>query len=43
MLLDVERGPRGQIYALSQGQWNGEREGSPALANTGRLVVVHRD
>ena len=43
MLLDVERGPRGQIYTLSQGQWNGEREGSPALANTGRLVVVHRD
>jgi hypothetical protein len=43
MLIDVERGPRGKLYALSQGQWNGVGEGSPALPNTGRLVIVERD
>jgi hypothetical protein len=42
MVLDVERGPHGKLYALSQGQWNGVEEGSPALPNTGRLVVVGR-
>jgi sugar lactone lactonase YvrE len=43
MVLDVERGPGGTLYALSQGQWNGVGEGSPAFANTGRLVTVRRD
>jgi hypothetical protein len=43
MLVDVERGPGGRLYALSQGQWNGVGEGSPAFPNTGRLVVVRRD
>jgi hypothetical protein len=43
MVLDVERGPHGKLYALSQGQWNGVEEGSPAFPNTGRLVVVGRD
>jgi hypothetical protein len=43
MLIDVERGPHGKLYALSQGQWNGEGEGTPALPNTGRLVIVKRD
>jgi hypothetical protein len=43
MLIDVERGPRGKLYALSQGQWDGVGEGSPALPNTGRLVIVERD
>jgi hypothetical protein len=43
MLIDVERGPHGKLYALSQGQWNGVGEGSPALPNTGRLLVVERD
>ena len=43
MLVDVERGPRGKLYALSQGQWDGVGEGSPALPNTGRLVIVKRD
>jgi hypothetical protein len=40
MLIDVERGPHGKLYALSQGQWDGVGEGSRAQANTGRLVVV---
>jgi hypothetical protein len=43
MLIDVERGPHGKLYALSQGQWDGVGEGSRALPNTGRLVVVGRD
>jgi hypothetical protein len=43
MLIDVERGPHGKLYALSQGQWNGVAEGTPALPNTGRLVIVKRD
>jgi len=40
MLVDVEAGAHGKLYALSQGQWNGVGEGSPALPNTGRLVIV---
>jgi len=43
MLIDVERGPHGKLYALSQGQWDGVAEGTPALPNTGRLVIVKRD
>jgi hypothetical protein len=42
MLIDVERGPHGKLYALSQGQWDGVGEGSRALPDTGRLVVVGR-
>jgi hypothetical protein len=42
MLIDVERGPHGKLYGLSQGQWDGVAEGSRALPNTGRLVVVGR-
>ncbi len=42
MLIDVERGPRGKLYGLSQGQWDGVGEGSRALPDTGRLVVVGR-
>ena len=30
------------LYALSQGQWDGVAEGSPAVPNTGRLVKVDR-
>jgi hypothetical protein len=40
MLIDVEWGPRGRLYGLSQGQWDGVGEGSRAASNTGRLVVV---
>lgn len=43
MLIDVERGPHGQLYGLSQGRWNGVGEGSPARKNTGRLVTVERN
>jgi hypothetical protein len=43
MLIDVERGPNGRLYALSQGQWNGVGEGSPANENTGRLLIVRRN
>ena len=42
MLIDVERGPRGTLYAVSQGQWDGVGEGSRADPDTGRLVVVGR-
>ena len=42
MLIDVERGPHGKLYGISQGQWDGVGEGSRALPDTGRLVVVGR-
>ena len=42
MLIDVERGAHGKLYALSQGEWDGVGEGSRALPDTGRLVVVGR-
>jgi hypothetical protein len=40
MLIDVEFGPHGRLYGLSQGEWDGVGEGSRAKPNTGRLVVV---
>ena len=40
MLVDVELGSHHTLYALSQGDWDGVAEGSPALPNTGRLVRV---
>jgi len=43
LLVDVEYGPGHRLYALSQGVWNGEGEGSPALPDTGTLVEVERD
>ena len=42
MLIDVERGPNGVLYGLSQGNWDGIGEGSRAFEDTGRLVVVGR-
>ncbi len=42
MLIDVEQGPHGRLYGLSQGQWDGVGEGSRAEPDTGRLVVVGR-
>lgn len=41
LLVDVEFGPAGTLYALSQGVWDGPYEGSPALPNTGSLVMVN--
>jgi hypothetical protein len=43
MLIDVEHGPDDQLYAVSQGQWDGVGEGSRADPNTGRLLVVEPD
>ena len=43
MVVDVERGPGGKLFALSQGTWDEVTEGSPALPNTGQLVVVGDD
>ena len=40
LLVDVEFDPRAGLYALSQGQWDGVAEGSPAWPDTGRLVTV---
>ena len=42
MVVDVEFGGH-NLYALSQGMWNGEGEGSPAFPDTGRLVKVERN
>jgi hypothetical protein len=38
MTVDVELGRHHTVYALSQGNWNGEGEGSPAFPDSGRLV-----
>jgi sugar lactone lactonase YvrE len=44
LLVDVEFGPHGRLYALSQGDFPpGAPEGSPALPNTGALVKVNGD
>lgn len=43
MIVDVEMGRGNQLYALSQGEWDGAGEGSPALPDTGRLVLVGDD
>ncbi len=41
MIVDVEFGPRGKLYALSQGDFGGGDPGSPAAPNTGRLLRVN--
>jgi hypothetical protein len=40
LLVDVELGRGSDLYALSQGQWDGVAEGSPAVPDTGRLLKV---
>lgn len=43
LLVDVECGPDGALYALSQGESPGDVEpGSPALPDSGRLLLVGR-
>lgn len=42
LVVDVELGRGLDLYALSQGQWDGVAEGSPAAPDTGRLVRVDR-
>jgi hypothetical protein len=41
LVVDVEFGRGRQLYALSQGDFSGGPEGSPALPNTGSLVRVN--
>lgn len=43
MIVDVAIGPRGVLYALSQGDWGGGNPGDPATPQTGRLLRVERD
>ncbi len=43
LLVDVEFNRGQTMYALSQGTWNGQGEGSPALPETGALVRVNSD
>jgi len=43
LLVDVEFGLGRTLYVLSQGQWNGEFEGSPAIPYDGSLLEVNED
>jgi sugar lactone lactonase YvrE len=43
LLVDVEFGRGRRLYALSQGDFSGGPDGSPALPNTGSLVEVNSD
>ena len=43
LLVDVEFGPRGTLYALLQGFWDGPFEGAPAQPDSGALVKVNPD
>ena len=43
LLVDVEVGRGRILFALSQGIWDGAGEGSPALPNTGSLLMVNND
>ncbi|MGZ8511468.1 MAG: ScyD/ScyE family protein, partial [Chitinophagaceae bacterium] len=43
LVVDVEFGRGQTLFALSQGDFSGDPEGSPALPNTGSLVRVNAD
>ena len=43
LMVDVEFGRGQTLFALSQGDYSGNPEGSPALPNTGSLVMVNAD
>lgn len=43
LLVDVERGRGTTLFALSQGQWDEQFPGSPAIPNDGSLVRVNAD
>ena len=43
ILVDVEFGPHHTLYALSNGVYSGNPEGSPGLPDTGSLVRANRD
>jgi hypothetical protein len=43
LAVDVEFGRGRKLYALSQGEWDGAGEGSPAFPGTGALMEVNED
>jgi sugar lactone lactonase YvrE len=43
LLVDVEFGPDGRLFALAHGDWAGGEHGTPAVPNTGKLVEVNED
>jgi hypothetical protein len=43
LLVDVELGRDGALFALSQGSYSGDPAGAPALPDTGALVRVNRN
>jgi len=43
LLVDVEFNQGRTLFVLSQGDWDGAEEGTPALPNTGSLVKVNDD
>lgn len=43
MIVDVEMGPDGTLYALSQGDLGSDVPGAPAAPDTGRLLKVRGD
>ena len=43
LMVDVEFGRGQTLFALSQGDFSGDPEGSPALPNTGSLLSVNAD
>lgn len=43
LMVDVKFGRGQKLYALAQGTWNGQFEGSPAFPETGFLLEVNAD
>lgn len=43
LVVDVELGEGGALFALAQGEWQGEFDGEPALPDTGSLVRADGD
>lgn len=43
LMVDVELGPKQNVYALAQGEWNGAGNGSPAFENDGSLLKLNSD
>lgn len=43
LLVDVEFGPGGALFALAQGFWDGVNHGDPATEDSGELVMVNED
>ena len=43
LIVDVELGPGRRLYALSNGVYSGDPEGSPGRHNTGSILAVNAD